>query len=85
MLIYSQLEFNSRKEVINLNDFKKLRGRIKEKIGSEAKFAKCIGISAVSLSYTFAKKRYFSAEEIQKACNADVLDISKEEIGEYFF
>ena len=68
-----------------MNDFKKLRGRIKEKLGSEAKFAKCIGISAVSLSYTFSKKRYFSSVEIQKACKKDVLDIPKEEIGEYFF
>ena len=64
-----------------MSDFKKLRGRIKEKIGSEAKFAKYIGISAASLSYTFSKKRYFSAEEIQKACKKEVL----EEIGEYFF
>ncbi len=68
-----------------MNDFKKLRGRIKEKLGSEARFAKCIGISAVSLSYTFSGRRYFSAEEIQKACEKDVLDISKEEIGKYFF
>lgn len=85
MIIYSQLEFNSRKEVRKLNDFKKLRGRIKEKLGSEANFAKRIGISAVSLSYTFSKKRYFSANEIQEACKEDVLDIPKEEIGEYFF
>lgn len=68
-----------------MNDFSKLRGRIKEKLGSEARFAKCIGISAVSLSYTFSKKRYFSSAEIQKACKKEVLDIPKEEIGEYFF
>ena len=85
MVTYRKLEFNSRKEVRKLNDFKKLRGRIKEKLGSEANFAKAIGISAVSLSYTFSKKRYFSAEDIRKACQKEVLDIPKEEIGEYFF
>ncbi len=65
-------------------DYSKLRGRIKEKVGSEANFAKKIGISAASLSYTFNGKRDFSTTEIQKACNKNVLDIAKEEIGDFF-
>lgn len=68
-----------------MNDFSKLRGRIKEKIGTEFQFAKKIGISAVSLSSRFAGKTFFTVNEIQKACKKDVLDIPKEEIGEYFF
>lgn len=66
-------------------NFNKLRGRIKEKLGAENIFAKKIGISAVSLSSRFAGKTFFTADEIQKACKKDVLDIQKEEIGEYFF
>lgn len=68
-----------------MNDFSKLRGRIKEKIGTEFQFAKLIGISAVSLSSRFAGKTYFTSEEISNACKKDVLDIPKEEIGLYFF
>lgn len=65
-------------------NYDKLRGRIKEKIGSESKFAKMIGISAASLSYTFNNRRSFTTTEIQIACKKDVLDIPKGEIGEFF-
>lgn len=68
-----------------MNNFNKLRGRIKEKLGTESLFAKKIGISAVSLSSRFSGKTFFTAEEIYKACKKSVLDIPKEEIGEYFF
>lgn len=66
-------------------DFSKLRGRIKQILGSETNFAKKINLSAASLSYTFNGKRAFTSTEIQRACDEDVLDIPMEEIGEYFF
>lgn len=66
-------------------DFNKLRGRIKEKLGSEAKFAEKIGISPASLSAKFNNKSDFTATEIIKACDKDVLDIPLEEIGANFF
>ena len=65
-------------------NYDKLRGRIREKLGSEAKFAEVIGISAASLSYTFSGKRDFSTTEIQIACRKDVLDIPKRRIAEFF-
>lgn len=66
-------------------DFSKLRGRIKEKIGSEAKFAEKIGISSASLSAKFNNKSDFSSPEITRACEKDVLDITLTEIGPIFF
>ena len=66
-------------------DFSKLRGRIKEKVGSEAKFAKKIGISSASLSAKFNNRTDFSTGEISRAAEKDVLDIPKDEIGNYFF
>ena len=66
-------------------DFSKLRGRIKEKLKSEAKFAKKINISPASLSSKFNNRSDFSSQEISRAIYKDVLDIPIEEIGEYFF
>lgn len=66
-------------------DFDKLRGRIREKLGSEAKFAEKIGISSASLSAKFNNKSDFTASEIVKACDKDVLDIPINEIGTNFF
>ncbi len=66
-------------------DFSKLRGRIKEKLGSEANFAEKIQISPASLSSKFNNRSDFSASEISRASDEDVLDIPINEIGEYFF
>lgn len=64
-------------------DFSKLRGRIVEKFGSQAAFAKALGISENSFSKKMNKKSRFSADDIVKM--SELLEISKEEIGEYFF
>lgn len=66
-------------------DFDKLRGRIREKLGNEAKFAEKIGISPASLSSKFNNKSDFTATEISRATDYDVLNIQMEEIGVYFF
>ena len=66
-------------------DFSKLRGRIKEKLGNEAKFAEKIDISTASLSAKFNNKSDFTATEIIRACEKDVLDIPLSEIGPNFF
>ena len=66
-------------------DFDKVRGRIREKLGSEAKFAEKLGISTASLSSKFNNRSDFSSSEILRATDEDVLDIAVEEIGEYFF
>lgn len=66
-------------------DFSKLRGRIKEKLGSEAKFAEKLDISPASLSSKFNNKSDFTASEISRATDKDVLDIPLDEIGINFF
>ena len=63
-------------------DYSKLRGRIKEKMGSESRFADKIGISSVSLSARLNNRIGFSNEEISKTC--EVLEISIDEVGTYF-
>lgn len=66
-------------------NFDKLRGRIKEKMNTEAIFAKKIGISPATLSYKFNGISEFTSSEIDKACSEDVLDIPLGDIGLYFF
>lgn len=66
-------------------DFSKVRGRIKERLGSEAKFAELLDISSASLSSKFNNKSDFTASEISRATDEDVLDLAVEEIGPYFF
>ena len=69
-------------------DFSKVRGRIKEKLGSEAKFAEKLEISSAALSSKFNNRSDFTATEISRATDEDgpvVLDIPMKEIGVYFF
>ncbi len=66
-------------------DFSKVRGRIKEKLGSEAKFAEKLEMSSAALSSKFNNRSDFTATEISRATDEDVLDIPMEEIGVYFF
>lgn len=66
-------------------NFDKVRGRIKEKLKYESVFADKLGISQASLSSKFNNRSDFTASEIAKAVEVDVLDIPINEIGEYFF
>ena len=63
-------------------DYSALRGRIVEKFGTCDKFAKSAGISPENLSMKL-RRRGFRATEI--AHFSQLLDISSEEIGRYFF
>lgn len=64
-------------------DFSKLRGRIKEKFGSEKAFAYAMGMTPGRLSARLNGKKHFGGDEIVLACQ--LLDIPNEEIGAYFF
>jgi lambda repressor-like predicted transcriptional regulator len=64
-------------------DYSQLRGRIREKCGSEGTLAEKIGISHPTLSVKLNQKFAFTSREIQKI--ADILGIPTEEIGRYFF
>lgn len=63
--------------------YDKLRGRIVEKYGSQAVFARALGVSAKTLSLKMNNRIYFSQAEIKKA--ADLLNIDIKDIDAYFF
>lgn len=64
-------------------DYSKLRGRIKEKLGTEGEFARKIGRTQNYVSKVFNNGTYLSQEDI--ASGSEVLDIPVGEIGVYFF
>jgi len=64
-------------------DYSKLRGKIREKFGTEGEFAKALGISKTSLSDKLNNKVSFTSSEINKACK--LLDIPTRFIPIYFF
>ena len=70
---------------IPMTDFKyaKLRARIKEKYGTEGRFAEALNTSQVSVSRKFNDKTQFSSDDIKTWCA--MLEIPIEESGLYFF
>ncbi|MCC4121327.1 DUF739 family protein [Lactococcus lactis] len=64
-------------------DYSKLRGRIKERYESEAKFSVEARISQASLSSKLNNKTYFNPEDILRILK--ILDIPDEEAKLYFF
>ncbi len=64
-------------------DYRKLRGRIKEKCGTQSAFAGIIGLSDVSVSNKLNNNVEWGQEEIENAVSA--LDIPPTEIHSYFF
>ncbi len=63
--------------------YRKLRGRIIEKFGTQAEFAKEIGLSTNSLSQKMTGKVGLSQTDINEW--SSLLEISTDQIGEYFF
>lgn len=63
--------------------YAKLRGRIIEKYGTLSNFADQLGVSITIVSRKMHSKVGFSKADILKWC--ELLDISLEEIGSYFF
>ena len=64
-------------------NYSKLRGRIREKYGTEANFADALGIGRVSLSKRLNNLLDFSRIEMLRSC--ELLDVSSQELPEYFF
>lgn len=64
-------------------DFSKLKGRIVEKYGNASNFADTLGWSRTTLYLKLNNKVFFSPDDIMAVC--DLLDISHEDIGIYFF
>lgn len=63
--------------------FSKLRGKIKEVFHSERVFARAMDLTHVTMSHKLNGKSGWTLEEIKKAC--ELLFISKERVGDYFF
>lgn len=64
-------------------DYSKLRGRIKEVVGTQSALAQEIGIGKVSLSKRLNNELDFSSSDIISAC--ETLKIEKIDIPIYFF
>lgn len=64
-------------------DYSRLKGRIKEKFGTQVAFAKALGISNASLSSKLNNIVGFTQSEITKTC--ELLEIPSEYISVYFF
>lgn len=64
-------------------NYAKLKGRIKEKYGRQEDFAKAIGLTPTTFSLKINGKAKWKQDEIVKA--AKLLEISQDEIVEYFF
>lgn len=64
-------------------DYRKLRGRIKEKYGTQSAFAKAMGLSDVSVSNKLNNNVEWGQEDIEKSII--LLDIAYFDIHSYFF
>lgn len=64
-------------------NFSKLRGRIKERFGSEKAFAIALDIAPSNLSARLNGKIHWGADEIKRV--SDLLEIPDEEMVAYFF
>ncbi len=63
--------------------YNRLRGRIVEKYGSIAAFAEKTGLSGQQIYYKLSERSGISATDIRLW--AEILEITPEEIGKYFF
>ncbi len=64
-------------------DYSKLRGKIREQYGTEAKFAKALDISRTSLSQRLNNLLEFSQKEME--LSSKLLNFPLNEISDYFF
>lgn len=64
-------------------DYSKLKGKIREKLGSESKYAELLGLSQASISAKLNSKVPFSMIEIDMTL--EILSIPKNELYDYFF
>lgn len=69
-------------DIVSFN-YRKLKGRIVEKYGTQDKFAQELGITPNTLSLKLNGKGEFSQGEIAKM--SDILLIKKQDIPTYFF
>lgn len=64
-------------------NYKRLKGRIRERYHTQERFAEALGIGRVSLSQRLGNKLEFTQDEIYRACH--LLDIDIAQAWDYFF
>ena len=64
-------------------DYSRLKGRIKEKCGTQKIFAEMLGVTEATMTAKLSGCAYFTQSEIVRA--VEVLDILWEEVSVYFF
>jgi hypothetical protein len=64
-------------------DYSKLRGRIRERFGTEQAFAEAMEKTISQMSLLLNGKAVWRQVDIKKAC--DILGIADNDIGQYFF
>lgn len=64
-------------------NYAKLRGRIREKFGTQSVFAESIGINDATLSAKLNKRTPWTLPEVEKACK--LLEIPLSQAYLYFF
>lgn len=64
-------------------DYSKLSGKIREKYGTQSKFAKALNMSERSLSLKIGGKRAWTQAEMDRAISC--LGLSSQDIPDYFF
>ncbi len=64
-------------------DYSKLRGRIRERFGTEQAFAEAMEKTISQMSLLLNGKAVWRQVDIKKAC--DILGIADSDIGQYFF
>lgn len=64
-------------------NYNKLKGKIREVCGTQEKFALALERTDTTINNKLNNKTYFTQDEISKAI--EVLNITSEEIYEYFF
>ena len=62
-------------------DYRKLRGKIIEKCGTQYKFAQLMGLSKATITAKMQSKSSFTQDEISKAM--EILSLSKDEVRKY--
>jgi hypothetical protein len=87
VILYLQFENTNKKgekfmETIELNH-DKLKGKIREVLGTQCKLANMIGLDEATISNKINSNTYFTQKEILKI--SEILNIRLEEIPEYFF
>ena len=64
-------------------EYAKVKGKIKEKFGTQADFATAMGLSATTISDKLNNKSPWTQKEIDRACV--LLEIEPVDIPTYFF